>query len=77
MMALDLGRRYWNTSNATSLAMPKLQRFLKQRMMQMGILLVADAATGDLYWKPDYVTTGCKSQGVNQGHQCNYRNYEY
>ncbi len=36
-------------------------------MMQMGIALVADAATGDLYWKPDYVTTGCKSQGVNQG----------
>ncbi len=32
-----------------------------------GNLLVADAATGDLYWKPDYVTTGANPQGVNQG----------
>ena len=30
-------------------------------------LLVADAATGGLYWKPDYVTTGANPQGVNQG----------
>ncbi len=32
-----------------------------------GNLLVADAVTGDLYWKPDYVTTGANPQGVNQG----------
>ena len=32
-----------------------------------GNLLVADAATGGLYWKPDYVTTGANPQGVNQG----------
>ena len=32
-----------------------------------GNLLVADAATGDLYWKPDYVTTGANPKGVNQG----------
>ena len=28
---------------------------------------MADAATGDLYWKPDYVTTGANPKGVNQG----------
>ncbi len=32
-----------------------------------GNLLVADAVTDDLYWKPDYVTTGANPQGVNQG----------
>ena len=32
-----------------------------------GNLLVADATTGDLYWKPDYVTTGANPNGVNQG----------
>ena len=32
-----------------------------------GNLLVADAVTGDLYWKPDYVTTGANPKGVNQG----------
>ena len=32
-----------------------------------GNLLVANAATGDLYWKPDYVTTGANPKGVNQG----------
>ena len=32
-----------------------------------GNLLVADAAIGDLYWKPDYVTTGANPKGVNQG----------